>query len=252
MHLDVTPATAGALHQDAVAAVATQGPLGEAYLELDPGSPQAPLVKPGDTIRGKEPFRIDQVISRLGNLLNTAADSLGKNPESIPRLITSLGKLTDKLNQALDENPQALSQIVRELAGTVKELHALSADAHQALAPGGKGAALLADAAASAKTLRKELPGLTQDAHQTLKGLQALTGQLSPEDGKKLKQAIADYAEAGRHLERLAARADKLSAELDAGKGTVGGLLKDPKLYQDVKDLVEELKKHPWRLIWKD
>jgi phospholipid/cholesterol/gamma-HCH transport system substrate-binding protein len=252
MHLEVEDATVRALHTDGVAAVATQGPLGEAYLELDPGSPTQPLIQRGGTLRGKEPLRIDQVISRLGRLLNSATDSLGKNPDSIPRLIDSLGRLTAKLDEALEKNPEALSQILAELAGTMKELHGLAAETNHSFSPGGKGAALLSDAAASAKILHTELPGLTQDAKRSLHGLASITSQLTPEDGQKLKDAIAAYAEAGKHLDQIAARADKISAEIDAGQGSLGGLIKDPKLYQDVKALIAELKQHPWRILWKD
>lgn len=252
MHLEIDEATVRALHVDAVAAVATQGPLGEAYLELDPGSPGAPPVQPGGTIRGREPFRIDQLISRFGHLLNSATDSLGKTPDAIPKLIGSLGRLTEKLDAALEKNPEAVSNLLTDLAGTAKELHGIAAEANSAFSPGGKGAAFLSDAAASAKILHAELPGLAKDAKSSLHGLASLSSQLTPEDGQKLKDALAAYAEAGQHLDQIAARADKISAEIDAGQGSIGGLIKDPQLYQDVKDLVAELKKHPWRILWKD
>lgn len=252
MHLDVDPRTAAALHTDAAAVVATQGPLGEAYLELDPGSPGTPKAPPGAMLRGKEPFRLDQVLSRVGTLLESTARSLERNPEAIPRLIDSLGKLTERIDQALQQNPQAIGDLLANLSATAKELHGLAAHANASFAPGGDGAKLLSDAAASARVLRTDLPGLTRDAKISLRGLAAVTSQLTPEDGEKLKQAIAHYSEAGDHLDQIAARADKILAEIDAGQGSLGGLLKDPKIYQDVKDLVAELKKHPWRILWKD
>lgn len=252
MHLDVDPRTASALHTDAVAAVATQGPLGEAYLELEPGSPRAPRLQPGAEIRGKEPFRLDQILTRFGNLLDTTADSLQRNPDAIPRLVDSLGKLSERLNQSLQEHPEAIPDLLQDLSATAKELRGIATSVNVTFGPGGKGTALISDAAASAKVLRTELPGIARDAKTSLRGLSSVTSQLTPEDGQKLKQAINDYAEAGKHLDQIAARADKIVAEIDAGKGTVGGLLKDPKLYQDVKDLAAELKKHPWRILWKD
>jgi phospholipid/cholesterol/gamma-HCH transport system substrate-binding protein len=252
MRLEVDPSTAAALHEDASVAVATQGPLGEAYLELKTGSPSRPALAPGAFIHGTEPVRIDQMISRFGNLLNTTANSLAKNPDAIPKLVDSLGKLTARIDEALAKDPEALGTMLTELSQTAKDLHGVMARTHALLGPEGKATTLLSDASASMHVLRKDLPAITQDAKTSLHGLAAVSGQLDEQDGKRLKDAIARYAQAGEHLDQIAARADKILTEIDQGKGSIGGLLKDPKLYQDVKDLVSELKKHPWRILWKD
>ncbi len=44
---------------------------------------------------------------------------------------------------------------------------------------------------------------------------------------------------------------NQLANDVNAGKGTVGVLLKDDQMADDIKALVEELKAHPWKLLWK-
>jgi len=39
---------------------------------------------------------------------------------------------------------------------------------------------------------------------------------------------------------------------IDKGEGTVGQLLKNDELYLEMKDLIREIKLHPWRLLKKD
>ncbi len=36
------------------------------------------------------------------------------------------------------------------------------------------------------------------------------------------------------------------------GRGTIGGLYLDPKVYEDLRALLDDLKKHPWKMFWKD
>src|SRR5207245_7041838 len=47
MHVELTGEALGAMHSDAAVAVATQGPLGEPYLEIAPGSSSAPGLEDG-------------------------------------------------------------------------------------------------------------------------------------------------------------------------------------------------------------
>jgi phospholipid/cholesterol/gamma-HCH transport system substrate-binding protein len=240
------------MHEDASVMVATRGPLGEAYFELDVGSPNAPKLKPGQLIHGKEPFRIDQALSKLGRILNSAGAAFEKNPDALPHLIKSIGTLTEKLDKALSENPRAIPDMLQELSETARELHEAAAEVRMQFGPGSKGERLIADAADTAKTLHQQLPGVLSEAKGALHGISALTNELDENDAKRLKLAIQHYEQAGEHLDSLATHADHILAEIDAGKGTIGGLNKDPQIYLDVKALVNELKTHPWRLLWKD
>jgi phospholipid/cholesterol/gamma-HCH transport system substrate-binding protein len=252
MELGIHQDVASALHQDASVAVATQGPLGEAYLELTPGSATAPILTAGQEIRGVEPVRLDQMIARLGRILQTAGGALEKNPDALPRLIESVGKLTKKLDDALAENPQAMNEIVTNLIETSKELHGLSVEARSLLGPGGKGTVLIDNAAAGSTMLRQKLPSMLNSADKAFAGAAKVTGEFSEEDAKQLKLAIKHYSDAGEKLDRIAEHADHILGAIDAGQGSVGGIMKDPQIYLDIKALVAELKAHPWKVLWKD
>ena len=41
-------------------------------------------------------------------------------------------------------------------------------------------------------------------------------------------------------------------ARLEKGEGTVGQLLEDEEIYDDLKELIRDIKRHPWKLIWQD
>jgi phospholipid/cholesterol/gamma-HCH transport system substrate-binding protein len=50
----------------------------------------------------------------------------------------------------------------------------------------------------------------------------------------------------------VAARAERLLARIEAGEGTLGAMQKDPQIYEDLKALITDLRKHPWKVLWKD
>ncbi len=251
MDLFVEDAVFAALHADATVAVATQGVIGEPFLELSPGTEKAPALARGAVLRGVEALRLDQVAQKMAAMLEQASQVLEENPRALSELVTNVSGLTGTVKDVLTDNRAQIRTTAAELAEAAKDLRQLAAVARKAMEPGGKGTVLLDNAAETARLLRQDLPKLSEDAGKTLGGLAAVAGQLKPEDGAKLKQAIASYTSAGQRLDQVAARAEHVLARIEAGEGTVGGLYKDPQLYQDLKALIADLKARPWRVLWK-
>ena len=106
-------------------------------------------------------------------------------------------------------------------------------------------------AAAVASNLRDNVPPLTSDARRLAQSASNLAGGFTPQEGAELKAAIARYEKASQSLEDLATRADRIVTAIDEGKGSVGGVVKDDALYKDLRDLVHDLKAHPWKVFWK-
>lgn len=252
MELSVDPKVTRALREDAAVTVATMGPLGEPYLELYTGSARAAPFPPDKVIRGLDAPKLDLVANRLSNFLESASRVLEDDPRALSKLVTGVSGLAHTVDEVLTENRDGLGTLTAELAAAARDLKQLSHIARAQLEPGGKGAQLLDDAAQSASVMREQLPRLSEDAAKALGGLAALAGPLTPEDGKKVKAAIERYTAAGQKLEALATRGDLLLTRLEAGQGTAGAMIKDPQLYQDLKDLIRDLRKHPWKMLWKD
>ena len=241
-----------ALRADATVTVATVGPLGEPYLELNPGSASAPALPKGATVRGTDAPRLDVVALQLTSFLDAASKALEKDPEGLMGLAANVSTLSRNLNEVLTENRPELRALAVELSAASKDLRALAHSARVTMQPGGPGARLIGDAAAVAGVAKRELPGISQSAARTLGGLSALTGDFNAQDGEKLRAALHSYSAAGAHLEKVAARAERLLARIEAGEGTLGAMQKDPQIYEELKALITDLRKHPWKVLWKD
>ncbi|MBZ4410735.1 MlaD family protein [Myxococcus sp. XM-1-1-1] len=251
MELAVSPESLGALRSDARVTVATVGLLGEPYLELNPGT-QSSALPAGQAVRGTDAPRLDLLAEKLSRFIEMFSEMLEKDPEAVTGLVANISRLTRTLDEVLTENRGDVKVLASELAAASKDLRQLSQLAREALQPGGKAARLLDDAAATAAVLRGELPGLTKSAGTTLDGLAALTGSLGPEDGQRVKLALEKLTAAAGQLDSIAARADRVLARIEAGEGTAGAVLQDPTLYDELRTLVTDLRKHPWKILWKD
>ena len=54
-----------------------------------------------------------------------------------------------------------------------------------------------------------------------------------------------------KDMRKLASSAGVVMQRLEDGEGTVGKLLTEEKIYDDLEILVEDIKNHPWKLFYK-
>jgi len=61
-------------------------------------------------------------------------------------------------------------------------------------------------------------------------------------------KAAAAAARAGGLIDNV----DGLVTDLRAGKGTAGALLAKDDVYSDLRELIRDLKRNPWKFFWKE
>ena len=251
MTVSLQAAAAESLRTDAAFTVSSQGPLGEPYLEVWPGIASGPADAKA-SIRGIDSPRIDIVSNRLAKFLEQVSNVLDRDPEALNKLVTGVGGLTTTVDGVISENREEIRGIAKELSVAAKDLRALAATAKTQFEPGGKAAGILDDAAVAAKLARTELPELSKKANIALGGVANVTGQFTEEDGQRLKAMLVRYQQAGEKLDVMATKADKILTKIEKGEGTFGAAVQDKQLFDDLKELLSDLRKHPWKLFWKD
>ena len=240
------------VHADTLFVVATQGPLGEPYLDMSVGSAAAPLIKDGAQIRGVDPARMDLLASRLYTFLDAATKIIADDPKAIHELFRKVAGLVGNANTVLEENRPVVTSAIQELGEAAHELKLVSARANVLLAKDGQATQILGDVAVISRQLKKELPPIAEKAQKAMTGAANLAESFSPQDVQKLRDAVARYEKAGETLNDVALRADRILAAVESGQGTLGGMAKDPQVYDDLKGLVSDLKRHPWKIFWKE
>ena len=61
-----------------------------------------------------------------------------------------------------------------------------------------------------------------------------------------------DISQSLKHLSQSTESLESILNKIDKGEGTVGKLVSEKELYEEMRDFVREIKTHPWRLLKKD
>lgn len=86
-----------------------------------------------------------------------------------------------------------------------------------------------------------QAPEIMASAQKISKNLANLTDALNKQ---QMTQSVKD-------LNNTLQVMNEVANDIHNGKGAVGVLLKDEQVADDLRSLVEELKAHPWKLLWK-
>lgn len=264
--VEVDRAAARALRDDTSASVATQGALGETYLEVLPGRGAGALAE-NSTVRGIDPPRLDVLLARVSHFFEDA-----QNDDAFRNFLVEVARLAHTVDGAMGQNRQQILEFFRDVSSTlevgrrtVQDAHLAVQDARGALqdvrvaarsasallgSPEIKG--LVTDLAEASKTARAELPKVLGDTRLLVANLEKTAGAMTPADVEKIKATLAKYDALAATLQKVTTSADAILVGVQKGEGTAGQLVKDPKAYQDLRELLDDLKKHPWKFVWKD
>lgn len=248
---DIDSSAAKALRADATAAVGTQGALGESHLELLPGTSAAPLPD-GVALRGLDPPRLDVLLARMSQLLDGAV-----NDDAFRNFLVEVGVFVGKLNVFEQNNKAELKEMWAKAGPMLTDGQLAMADARVAAHSAAKLLAnpaletMLGDLATSAHAAREELPALLADAKSLMAKLDQTASAITDEDIVKMRATFAKLDDVATKFQTISVDAGALLAGLEKGEGTAGLLMKDPQVYNDMRELLSDLKSHPWKLVWK-
>lgn len=207
---------------DSVATIRTEGLLGDKYIEILKGTTTLPEKIP-DVVRIKSytPPELEKLLGQSEELVNN---------------ITSISQNLDELVKAFskEENVQNISKTIASLRRTLEGIEVEQKSSEKTLAKIDTAVSTLNTLLAEVKTGNGVLNALVYD-----KKLRA-----------RLDQAIANVNSAAQEiggdggiaieLKKTLSNFREISEKLNGGEGTLGALINDPTLYDQVKGLVGE------------
>ena len=236
--------------------IGMQGLIGETYVELDPGKDSAGKASLGEgaSVRGVDAPRLHVVALELSALVNTLGTIAGIEHEvGLRKLGESLAALMDTVGTIAKERRGELSQAVADSASIAADLRVVSARLRAALEDGDNLKNLLQDGSATAAVVRHELPALMARASTSLAAIDVLTARVSSAAGEAdVAELVKELKTTLDNLNQVTLDARKVMDTIRRGQGSVGGMVTDPEIYDDLKDLLRDLKKNPWKLMWRE
>ncbi len=194
--LELEVAEGTPVKRDSRAYLTSVGLMGEFYVEIRPGSPDAPELPPGSEIPALDATTFSQLSASMGDLVNQVQD-----------LLTGVNRLVDP--NSPDGLPALLAQVNTLLAENRQELHSVLAGTQQ----------LLATLDRTTQELSQALSEERPVAHATLQRLDSVlvvTGALLSELQQTSRQMTALLGQSSGAATEIVARLQRSTRNLEA------------------------------------
>jgi phospholipid/cholesterol/gamma-HCH transport system substrate-binding protein len=241
------------IHEDADFYITTQGVLGEQFLAIDPGSPQKPLLGENTVVKGIDPPRLDLFLAKAYELLDTTMNSIRNNRELISDIATNTAGLLKNLNLVLTDNRERINRIVQNLEALSAEANTLTSHARTNYVDNPKIARTIDNIDKLTTDIQRDSGPMIKDAREAVANLNRASKIVGGEEEQaKLKKTIDEVAQLASRANATAADAQSIVNHIKKGNGTVGALVMDEAIYDDVQEMVRDLKHNPWKFLWRE
>jgi phospholipid/cholesterol/gamma-HCH transport system substrate-binding protein len=242
------------IHDDADFYVTTQGVLGEQFLAIEPGSPNHPVLDPETTIpKGIGPPRLDLFFAKAYELLDMTVTGLNNNKDLVKDIAVNTRNLLGGLSGAVTDNRERINRIMTNLDSLTAEANSLTKDAHTNYVNNPKVLGTIDNIEKITSDLKNDSGPLLKDAKEALANLNKASQVVGDADGQaKLKKTLSDVSELASRANAIAADAQSIVDHIKKGEGTVGALVMDEELYDNLQEMTRDLKHNPWKFFWKN
>jgi len=242
-----------AIHDNSRWFVTSQGVLGEMFLAVEPGSHDRPALPDGATVQGISPPRLDLLLSESYELLHKMYLGVANNEQKIAETFDGLHKTLRVSGDFFERNGPKLDRIVDNVEKLSGDAGDTLKAARERYVDGPQVSRIFNDVERSSKVLAENLPPIVEDGRKVLSDTKKLTGKLSTDEQlARLDAMTRDLAETSSRAKGLASDAEGIMKHVKQGKGTVGALVMEEALFDDLQELVRDLKHNPWKFFWKE
>lgn len=233
--------------------VTTQGVLGEMFLAVEPGSADHPQVQDGAVVHGISPPRLDLLLSESYELLHRAYQGITKNEKQIGETFDGLHATLKGTGDFFQTNQKKLDNVVTNVETLTVEANDTMKAARGRYVENPQIDRIFNNVERTTVTLNRNLDPMLTDGRQVLADTKKLTGTLAS-DGqlKKYSKITNDVSDATGRARLMTADAQSVLAHVKRGKGTVGALVMDEALYDDLQEMLRDLKHNPWKFFWRE
>ncbi len=240
------------IHADSRWFVTSQGVLGEMFLAVDPGSYDKPELADGASVQGISPPRLDLLLSESYELLHRAYLGITNNDQKIAETFDGLHRTLKASGEILEKNGPKVDRIVSNVEDMTSEAQSTLKAARERYVDNPQITRIMNDVEHSTSVMSKNIEPMLSDGRVVLSDGKKLTQALASEQQIARYQAMTrDAADAAASAKGLAKDAEGLMQHVKDGRGTVGALVMDEAVYDDLQEMLRDLKHNPWKFFWK-
>ena len=241
-----------AIRNDARFFVTSQGVLGELYLAIEPGSTEAPVIRDGAVVPGVNPPRLDLLLSESYELLHRAYVGISKNEDKISQTFDGLHRTLKGTGDFFENNREKLDNTMSNVEKLSAEANDTVRAARERYVDGPQVTRIMNNVERTTTKLDQNLGPMLSDGREVLSRTRKLTDTLASDAQLQRHERITqNVSETTERAKLAAADAQALISHVKRGKGTVGALVMDEALYDDLQEMLRDLKHNPWKFFWR-
>lgn len=240
------------LRKDFTAVLKTKGLLGERYLELIPGSPDAPFVEPGGEITRTTIYTdMDRLMTQLSEIagdIKSVSESVrnvlgGTEGEATLRqIMTNIEELTGNLNNIVTANDEKFDRMItnfEHFSQLLKERSPEIADSLKTVTENLN--QVIAENRDNLKEGMANIKVASQKLGETLDSFNKLARDTQP----KVDQTLASIRDLARDVkpkvEESVDTITSIARKIDRGEGTLGKLINEPTTHENLNKTLTSL-----------
>lgn len=249
------------IREDSVARLTSKGLLGDMLINITVGSPDVPALKNGSTLRSQETEGLTEIIESVQDAINEIRSLSGKVDERLRVVLTDelahdvhrIAHSTAAVVEKVEKGDGLAHEVVydpkmaRNAGATLAEARRVVAETGGAI---GRVDRLLGAVESGEGTLhsliyKDDASKILAEAGRAAKELADVIAEIR--GGHGLLHSLVYEEDRTNLLQNLTAMSRilrKLAEETEQGKGTVGALLKDPSVYEDLKTILGNIKRN--------
>lgn len=242
-----------AIFEDSRWFITTQGVLGEQYLAVDPGTPSEPPLKDGAVVQGISPPRLDLLLSEAYELLHHAFVAVSRNEKQIGETFDGLHKTLKGTGELFEKHGERIETILENVETLTVQANETLLAVRQKYVENPQIDRILSDVEGASATMNDNLGPLVADGRKLSQDLSRLTTALASEEQlERYQQITRDLGDVAVRARTVTEDAQGLIDHVKQGRGTVGALVMDEAVYDDLQEMLRDLKHNPWKFFWKE
>jgi phospholipid/cholesterol/gamma-HCH transport system substrate-binding protein len=247
------------VHDDALFYVTSQGVLGEQFVAIDPGTAEHPVLAEGSVVQGVDPPRLDLALALGYELLEDLVEGVRSHREELAGLMDDVVALVHVIRDLLDGHRTDIDHIVTQVSTAADEGVALLRGARETYVEGPQPRRILSRVEHLVGTLDREAGPLISDARDVASSARDTLAAIGPEERADIQETIHSAHRIATEVEGatgdvrgIVTDAQSIVHHVREGEGTIGALLMDEEIYDDLQEMIRDLKHNPWKFFWRE
>jgi phospholipid/cholesterol/gamma-HCH transport system substrate-binding protein len=221
-------------------------------IAIDPGSPERPVLEEGAVIRGVDPPRLDLALALGYELLEAFVGVIRNNREELSDLLTNIAGILRQLNEILSDNRERIDSIIVNVETAAGEAAELARSARTTV-DGPEVRRIVRNLDRTLAVVSRDIEPILSDTRSAVNNVnETIEAVGGPEEREQIRSAIENASQLAERANSTVADAQAIVGHLRDGRGTIGALLMDEEIYDDLQEMLRDLKHNPWKFFWRE